>query len=65
MRFSVALGPGPSGISAAIGAMPDKEPRILFRRIQEHRGNMQRVIDGLAAELAPPAEERANPIFGD
>ncbi|MEM7091982.1 MAG: nitroreductase family protein [Actinomycetota bacterium] len=65
VRFSVALGPGPSGISAAIDAMPDKEPRILFRRIQEHRANMQRMIDGLAAELTRPPEDRANPIFGD
>ncbi len=65
VRFSVALGPGPSGISGAIASMPDKEPRILFRRIGEHRANMQRVIDGLAAELAAPPEDKANPIFGD
>jgi hypothetical protein len=27
--------------------MPDKEPRILARRIDEHRANMQKVIDGI------------------
>jgi nitroreductase len=48
LRLSVALGPGPSGITAAIDAMPDREPRILFRRIDEHRSNMQRVVDGIA-----------------
>ncbi len=41
------IGPGPSGISAAIDSMPDKEPRILARRIGEHRKNMQAVVDGV------------------
>ena len=58
LRFSVILGPGPSGISAAIANLPDKEPAILRRRIGEHRANMQRVIDGLkdaAERSAPPS----------
>jgi hypothetical protein len=29
--------------------MPDKEPRILARRIDEHRANMQAVVDGIAS----------------
>lgn len=49
LRFRVLLGPGPSGISAAIEAMPDKEPRILARRVDEHRVNMQAVLDGIKA----------------
>lgn len=51
LRYCLIIGPGPSGISAAIEAMPDKEPRILHRRIQEHRSNMQKVVDGMRAEL--------------
>ncbi|MCP5035689.1 MAG: hypothetical protein GY939_28150 [Actinomycetia bacterium] len=51
LRFRMIIGPGPSGISAAIEAMPDKEPKILARRINEHRGNMQTVVDGVK-ELA-------------
>lgn len=47
LRFSLILGPGPSGISNAIAAMPDKEPAILRRRITEHLTNMQRVVDGI------------------
>lgn len=47
LRHAMHIGPGPSGISVAIEAMPDREPRILFRRIEEHRANMQRVIDGI------------------
>ena len=35
-----------------IAQMPDKEPRILERRIGEHRANMQRVIDAIAAAVA-------------
>ena len=49
LRYSLVIGPGPSGISAAIAAMPDKEPRILFRRIEEHRANMQRVLEAIKA----------------
>jgi len=57
LRYSVVLGPGPSGITAAIAQMPDKEPRILSRRLTEHRANMQRVIDGIknAAEKSRQA----------
>ncbi len=49
LRYSVVIGPGPSGISAAIESMPDKEPRILFRRVAEHRANMTRVVEGIKA----------------
>jgi hypothetical protein len=54
LRYSLILGPGPSGLTPAIERMPDKEPRILQRRIDEHRANMQRVVDGIkhAAEHA-------------
>ena len=54
LRFAVVLGPGPSGITAAIESMPDKEPRILARRIDEHRANMTKVVEGIkaAAEVA-------------
>jgi nitroreductase len=51
LRYSVILGPGPSGINAAIASMPDKEPRIIHRRIEEHRANMQRVVEGIKAAL--------------
>ena len=38
--------------------MPDKEPRIIARRIGEHRDNMQLVVDAIkeAAEAVPRAE---------
>lgn len=49
LRFSVSIGPGPSGISIAIESMPDKEPRILVRRLAEHHANMLRTVGGLAA----------------
>lgn len=47
LRFSMSIGPGPSGITAAIDAMPDKEPRILHRRVGEHHANMVRTVDGI------------------
>lgn len=59
LRFRLIIGPGPSGISGAIEQMPDKEPRILARRVSEHRANMQLVVDAIktAAEAARPKRE--------
>ncbi len=53
VRFSMNLGPGPSGLTEIIAARPDLEGRILDRRIAEHRANMTRVLDGLRETLAP------------
>jgi nitroreductase len=49
LRFLVTLGPGPSGITAAIAHQPDKEARIIHRRISEHYANMTRVVEGIKA----------------
>ena len=43
------MGPARSGINPAIDAMPDKESRILQRRLAEHRANMERTLDGIRA----------------
>ena len=60
LRYRVLLGPGPSGITRAIEQMPEKEPRILDRRLGEHRANMQEVVDGIraAAEAARPPKDK-------
>jgi hypothetical protein len=51
------IGPGPSGISAAIEAMPNKESRILQRRLGEHSANMAATLAGIkeVAETQSPA----------
>lgn len=59
LRFHVRLGPGRSGLTPAIEAMPDKEQRILAGRQDEHRANMQRVIEGVKARAE--AEATAGP----
>jgi hypothetical protein len=41
------MGPARSGINAAIDAMPDKESRILHRRLSEHRANMEATLAGI------------------
>lgn len=41
------LGPAPSGLTPAILAMPDKEERIVARRLAEHEANMRRCIEGI------------------
>ena len=41
------IGPAPSGLTPAITAMPDKEERIIARRLDEHRFNMILTIQGI------------------
>lgn len=43
------MGPGPSGLTPAITAMPDKEERIVARRLDEWRANMQATVEGIKA----------------
>jgi uncharacterized protein YndB with AHSA1/START domain len=45
----VRLGPGWSGLTPAIEAMPDKEERIIERRLEEHRANMTACLEGIKA----------------
>ncbi len=61
LRYWLQLGPGPSGLTAAIAKMPDKESRIVSRRIDEHRANMTRVIEGIKAAAQRDAAEAAGP----
>lgn len=51
LEFWCQMGPGRSGLSHAIERMPDKEDRIIERRLDEHRRNMERVVAGVK-ELA-------------
>lgn len=46
------IGPGRSGLNPAIERMPDREHDIVAGRLAEHRENMQRNLDGLAALVA-------------
>ena len=47
LRQWMQMGPAPSGLTPAIEAMPDKEERIIARRLQEHQQNMQATVDGI------------------
>jgi hypothetical protein len=47
LRMWTRLGPAPSGLSIAIAAMPDKEERIVARRLEEHRKNMTATLEGI------------------
>ena len=60
LTFTARIGPGPSGLTPAIEAMPDKEERIIDRRLAEFRRNMEATLDGIAAiaggeRCAPPS----------
>lgn len=47
IRQWMQMGPGESGISELIEQMPDKEHRILRRRLAEHQANMQATLAGI------------------
>jgi len=47
LRFSMVLGPGPSGLTAVIDAMPDKEAKIIANRQKEQAANMRRCVEGI------------------
>ena len=44
------MGPGESGISEVIEQMPDKESRILRRRLAEFHANMTATLEGIKAQ---------------
>lgn len=55
LRQWAQLGPGESGISELIAQMPDKESRILQRRLAEHNANMVATLTGIKELAESPA----------
>ena len=49
LEFWFQMGPGRGGLNYAIERMPDKEDRIVARRLDEHRLNMESVLAGVKA----------------
>jgi uncharacterized protein YndB with AHSA1/START domain len=47
LRQGTRMGPAPSGLSIAITAMPDKEERIVARRLAELERNMRATVEGI------------------
>jgi len=47
LRYWAQMGPGPSGITALIEKMPDKEEKVIARRLQEWESNMTATIAGI------------------
>jgi hypothetical protein len=45
------MGPGPSGLTPAIVAQPDKEARIVARRLSEWQQNMQANLDWIRSQV--------------
>ena len=59
LRYWFQMGPGRGGLNFAIERMPDKEERIVARRMDEHRVNMERVVAGVK-ELAEAHDTPSN-----
>jgi len=55
VSYRARIGPAPSGLSAAIAAMPEKEERIIARRLSEFEQNMRATLQGIK-ELAEAAQ---------
>jgi len=49
------IGPAPSGLSVAITATPEKEERIVARRLEELEANMRATIEGIKRLAENPA----------
>ena len=54
VRQWARMGPDRSGLSFAIESMPDKEGRIIARRLAEWRRNMEANLEGLRALAEDP-----------
>jgi hypothetical protein len=50
IRQWARMGPGPSGLTPAIVAQPEKEARIVARRLSEWQKNMQANLDWIRSE---------------
>lgn len=51
IRQWARMGPGPSGLSPAIAAQPEKEARIVARRLAEWQQNMQANLDWISSQV--------------
>jgi len=49
VRQRAVMGPGPSGLTAAIDGRPELEERIVARRLAEHEQNMRATLEGIRA----------------
>jgi uncharacterized protein YndB with AHSA1/START domain len=47
VRQTGRIGPAPSGLTIAITAMPDKEERIIARRLEEFEANIHATLEGI------------------
>lgn len=51
VRQGGRMGPAPSGLTSAITAMPDKEERIVARRLEEWERSMRATLEGIKQRL--------------
>jgi len=45
--FHSTMGPGPSGLTPAIEAKPDREDDIVVNRLKDWAANMARTVEGI------------------
>jgi uncharacterized protein YndB with AHSA1/START domain len=47
LRYRAVMGPGPSGLTAVIAEMPDREESIIARRMKDHERNMTATLEAI------------------
>lgn len=52
LRQWMQMGPGRSGLSAAIGSMPDKEQKIVYSRMKEFEANMAATLAAIKERVS-------------
>jgi hypothetical protein len=60
LRQHARMGPGPSGLTPAIEAAPDKEERIIARRLSQWQRNITATLQGIKALAESPADAGAS-----
>lgn len=61
LRYEVILGPGPSGLTAAIAARPADEARLIDGRLTQLYRNMVRTVEGIK-QVAEAASTTSAPF---
>lgn len=47
LRYRAVMGPGPSGLTAVIAEMPEREKSIIAHRLTEHQRNMTATLEAI------------------
>ena len=65
LRYTMQLGPGPSGLADAIARHPERESEIIAARIAEQTPQMRRVLEGIRERAEQDDRDESSGRQGD